>query len=449
MDIRWLKKFENKKILLLGYGLEGKSTYQLLKRYCGSAELQIMDRNSDYVTQCFEQRDMPYIYSDAQYLNIDEDVDYVFKSPGIPMKQLENHMNLSLVTSQSNEFIGAYREMIVGITGTKGKSTTASFLYQLLKAYDVKVELVGNIGKPAFDCINEASEIDTFIYELSSHQLETVEVSPKYCAVLNLFEEHLDHYHSYDHYAEAKMNIGRYQTSKDLFVYNSYNDEIGKRMKGFRGQKATISLTMPEQGIYDQKDGVTLCYGNPLTLDDSIERKLMGHHNLVNMVTGLLFARALGFEDSGIELEMMSEFKGLPHRLAYVKTVRGIDFYNDSIATIPLATIAAIKAIPKVATLIVGGLDRGIDYSVLVAYIDNHPELHWLLLPDSGHKIFEQLKGTSSAYKVETMSEAVKKAVELTDSGKACILSPAAASYGFYKNFEGRGDDFEKCVNDL
>lgn len=449
MDIRWLEKFKNKKIVLLGYGLEGKSTYKLLGRYCKSAELQIMDSNSEYVHQCFGHKDKPYIYSSDQYLNIDDDVAYVFKSPGIPLKQLENQLNVGLVTSQSNEFIGAYREMIVGITGTKGKSTTASFLYQLLKAYDAKVELVGNIGKPAFDTIDEASKTDTFIYELSSHQLETTKASPKYSAVLNLFEEHLDHYHSYDHYAEAKMNIGRYQSSEDLFVYNSYKDEIGKRMKGFNGQKAVISLTMPEQGIYDQEDGVTLCYGNPLTLDDAIERKLMGHHNLVNMLTGVLFARALGFEDSGIELGMMREFKGLAHRLAYVKTVRGIDFYNDSIATIPLATIAAIKAIPKASTIIVGGMDRGIDYSLLVAYIESHPEFHWLLLPDSGHKIFDQLNGTSSAHKVENMAEAVKKAVELTESGKACILSPAAASYGFYKNFEERGNDFEKCVNDL
>lgn len=449
MDIGWLEKFNDKKIVILGYGLEGKSTYNLLNRHCKGATLQIMDRNSAYVHQCFEGEAAPFIYDDHQYLQTQGDVDLIFKSPGIPLMQLENHLDLSLVTSQTNEFIAAYREQIVGVTGTKGKSTTVSFLYDLLKAYGVKVDLVGNIGKPAFDRICEASETDLFVYELSSHQLETVQVSPRIGVVLNVFEEHLDHYHSYDHYVAAKLNIGRYQGEDDFLICHGNNEEISHGIKGFKGRQVLIDKYLSQEGIFVQEAMVTVCYGKPLVLDHHVERQVLGHHNLVNMATGILCARILGHENQDLELKTIKNFKGLAHRLAYVKTVKGIAFYNDSISTIPLATLAAIKAIPEVATIIVGGMDRGIDYGVLIEFINTHSGYNWIMLPDSGHLIAQQVVKPSSVYKVASMTEAVAKAVEVTDPGKACLLSPAAASYGFYKNFEARGADFERLVDHL
>lgn len=444
MTLNWMEKFAHKKIVILGYGLEGKSTYKALKTYCPNADLQIMDRNEAYVRSCFAEKEPPYIYKGDQYLQVDQDVDFVFKSPGIPLMQLESHIADHLITSQTNEFIGAYKDQIFGITGTKGKSTTSVFLSELLEAHQEEVVLVGNIGKPAFDYIQEGADNKYFVYELSSHQLETAKNSPKYSLVLNLFEEHLDHYKSFEHYKEAKLNIGRYQTKEDWLIVHS---SLEKDIKDFPSKKLTIGWE--GSGVKDMGDGVAIAFGNSLVLDDGIDRKLLGHHNLLNMTVGILMARLAGFDDTSIELAALSAFKGLPHRLAYVETVNQVAYYNDSISTIPQATIAAIEAIPTVATVIVGGMDRGIDYSVMTGYIENNQDLNWLMLPDSGHKIMSQVKPFPKIHKVSDLEEAVKMASKITPKGSACLLSPAAASYGFFKNFEARGDIYESLIREM
>lgn len=446
MTTAWLKKFDNKKILLLGYGMEGASTYRTLRRFCPGATLQIMDKNTAGVAKAFTEGDKPYIYPAERYLLPEEDVDYVFKSPGIPLMALEGKIDGARITSQTNEFIGAYREHIIGITGTKGKSTTATFLAMLLKAHGANTVLVGNIGKPAFDYIEEGEEMPIFVYELSSHQLETAKVSPKFATVLNLFEEHLDHYKSYDHYRDAKMNIGRCQQAGDVFVVH---ESLTGFANGFLGRRMSIGDRHVEAGVADLKDGVALRYGNPLTLDDGVKRQVPGHHNLVNMTVAMLLARLAGYEDAALELATLENFQGIPHRLAKVATVGGVTYYNDSIATIPQATIAAIQAVPNTGSIIIGGMDRGIDYSLLVTYINDHLNYEWFLLPDSGHKLMALLRESDHIHPVANLEEAVFLAAKKTPKGKACLLSPAAASYGFYKNFEARGSAFEAAVKAL
>ena len=444
----FLQKYEDKKIIILGYGLEGKSTYRLLSENVKGCQLQIMDRNVTYVKGCFEDlTERPFIYEAEDYLKPQPDVDYVFKSPGIPLMALEGKIPMPLVTSQSNEFIRAYRDRIIGITGTKGKSTTVSFLDCLLKAYGVNCELVGNIGKPAFDYVSDNLP-EYFIYELSSHQLETVKVSPKYGAVLNLFEEHLDHYKSYDHYAEAKMNIGRFQEKGDLFVYGNVTDEILRRSEAFKGHKVPVGKIVYEYGIEASDTHLDICTDDVWVSYNHLEdRKLKGSHNLLNVGVGILIAATIGYADDQINYDTLMTFKGLPHRLSYVISLEGIEFYNDSISTIPQATIAAVRALPKVQSVIVGGMDRGIDYSSLLDFIEKHNELKWLMLPDTGHRLLDSLDGDpDNVYRVNDLEEAVAKAISVTEKGYACVLSPAAPSYGFFKNFEARGEAFEQIL---
>lgn len=445
---KWYEKFENKKIVILGYGLEGQSTHNFLKRFLKNCDIQIMDKNSDHVKrQLGVNREQLYIYPEALYLKMDETVDYIFKSPGIPLKQLEGKLDLNKITSQSNEFIGAYKEQIIGVTGTKGKSTVCSFLQQLLKEEGVKSLLVGNIGKPAFDYIEKKRFDGLYIYELSSHQLETTKASPKYSVILNIFEEHLDHYHSYNHYAEAKMNIARYQGVKDYIIYSELTDEIVNRMKQFKGIRIPLTESVVKTGILYLKDKLELVgVGEKLKLDFKIPRYLVGKHNLVNISIGIMISKILKCDTANIRNQVIRDFKGLPHRLAFVETVNGVSFYNDSIATIPQATIMAIKSISNVETVIIGGMDRGIDYQILIDFMNGHKELKLMLLPDSGHKIYEHLEDKDRLYKVKDMEEAVNIAKAITTKGKTCILSPAAASYGFYKDFKERGHIFEGLV---
>lgn len=446
MKTAWLKQYDNKKILILGFGREGQSTYRTLKKFCSGCNIQIMDRNSDYVRQVLGDDRWASVYDAAEYLKPDSDIDVVFKSPGIPLKHMENVWTKDQITSQSEGFIRAYREKIIGITGTKGKSTTASFVHALLEAHGEKAVLVGNIGKPPFDYIEKGEGTPWFVYELSSHQLETVDVSPKYSAILNIFEEHLDHYHSYDHYVEAKMNIGRFQEARDFFLVNQ---SLKTRTDDFLAKRLIIGDASVQEGIADLCDGVAIRWDQGLTMDDGIDRQVVGHHNLVNMASGMLLVRLAGFSDSAIELSVLKTFKGLKHRLAYVATVNGIDYYNDSISTIPKATVEAVKAIPNTKTVIVGGMDRGIDYSDLVVFVEERQDLNWILLPDSGHTIYEALAVKEHAVKVVDMKAAVLEASRRTPQGSACVLSPAAASYGFYRDFEARGEHFESLVNGL
>jgi UDP-N-acetylmuramoylalanine--D-glutamate ligase len=233
----WKSQFDNKKIVILGFGQEGMSTYRFIRSVSDKCLIQVMDQNIDKPDDQLLDIDIStYFYPKERYLDFDKDIDLVFKSPGIPLMHLKGFIEPSKVTSQSNEFIKVYKDHMVGITGTKGKSTVSTLIYELLKAEGLDVLLIGNIGKPPFDYVREKDSTTFFVYELSSHQLETVSESPKYSIILNIFQEHLDHYASFDHYAEAKMNIGRYQNDEDTLIYSALDEEILKRLGGYKGK---------------------------------------------------------------------------------------------------------------------------------------------------------------------------------------------------------------------
>ena len=441
-------KFENKLVVILGFGLEGRSTYRFFEKYLPSCKLQIMDQNTDGIIDFFKDtKDIPFIYDKKDYLKFENEVDYIFKSPGIPLKQLDGQELLDKLTSQSNEFIALFREKIIGITGTKGKSTTCTFLYELLKAEGKNVVLVGNIGKPAFDYIHNNDEDTYYIYELSSHQLEMTFTSPKYGIILNIFEDHLDHYHSYEDYINAKMTMAKFQQESDYLIYSKLTDIINKRLKNTKGLRIPITRESADIGIQLLDDKVIIKWNkDKVILPYDIKRELMGDHNLINMAVAILISQIIGCDERSIRERCIKNFKGLPHRLTYVTTVNGVRYYNDSIATIPEATLVAIKSVEKVGTIIIGGMARGIHYDEMVGELNKMQFMNIILLPGSGHTLYNQLKHTERLYKVDTMEEAVEKAKNITRKGQACLLSPAAASYGYYKNFEERGNLFENLV---
>lgn len=389
------ERLDGKTILIWGYGREGKSTERFIKTFCDVKSLEIYEGKEDGIDA-------------GKY-------DYIIKSPGIYVDATK-----AQYTSQTELFLEEFSSQTVGITGTKGKSTTSSMLYQVLRAcLGENVLLVGNIGLPCLDYYSQIDKDTVIVFEMSCHQLNFIKYSPHIAVFLNLYEEHLDYYGTVEKYFAAKKNITTHQ-AKDDFVYLGDNvPEIDTP-----AHKEIISFDAPE----------------------AFKLQLKGIHNQFNA----RFVYAICTERFGCNSEAVKKgieaFRGLSHRLEYVANIGGVDYYNDSISTIPEATIAATQSISNVKTVMIGGMDRHIHYNILIDFIKEHPEYNYILSYASGKRIFQEVNGLKNCFYEEALPEAVALAKKITPAGSACLFSPAAASYGYFKNFEERGDAYVRLV---
>lgn len=390
-----IEKFNNKRILIWGYGREGQSTERFLKRLCSPKSVDVFEGKREEIN--------------------DDAYDFIFKSPGIVMEE-ENEK----YTSQTDIFLEQYRNQVIGITGTKGKSTTSTMLYTVLKeCTDKDVFLLGNIGKPCLDYFDEITEDAIVVFEMSCHQLAHLKVSPHIAVFLNLFEEHLDYYGTFDKYFKAKCHITQRQREEDIFF-------VGENVPEIETKADVTRITYDEIGNYDLQ--------------------ILGEHNHYNAEFVYRIAtRYFGCNEEQVQ-ESMNAFTGLPHRLQKIATINEVDFYDDSISTIPEATINAVKSVNNAQTVLLGGMDRNIDYESILEYIRKNGHINFICMYDSGRRIYDEVSDCNNCHYVQNLEEAVDKAKEITLPGKACILSPAAASYGYFKNFEERGDAFKEYV---
>lgn len=419
-----------KSILILGFGREGRSSLNFIRQNLPDAIVAIADQaeitDEDVVKNTT-------IISGDNYLTACKNYDVILKAPGVIIKDYLDAETKAKVTSQTDLFMRTYRKQVIGITGTKGKSTTSSLIYHVLKTAGLDTQLVGNIGRPCFDALDDISEETKIVFELSAHQLEFIKASPHIAVLLNIYEEHFDHYSTPDDYYGAKKNIYKYQTPDDLLIYgdifqHASTEEIAA------AQSMKIDITKTE--IFPR---------------DQIRTQLIGEHNQLNIQVAAAIAYAYKVNGEVFK-EAVASFQPLPHRLEYVGTYRNIKFYNDSIATAQEAVINAIKALGDVDTIILGGMDRGLDYHPLVNFIRTTDIQNVILLPATDGRFqqtFDEAEYRQQLFHVKDMRESVEQAYQLTRPGKSCLLSPAAASYGFYKNFEERGDDFKKLVDML
>lgn len=407
------KMLNGKSILILGFGREGKSTYEFIKKYVKYTSLGIADKNEIKVPE--------KVYFGENYLDAVLEYDVVIKSPGIPFFGIENEK--AIITSQTDLILKANRENVIGVTGTKGKSTTTTLIFNILNQAGKDVRLIGNIGVPPLSCLDDINDDTILVCEMSSHQLENLTVSPHIAVILNIFEEHLDHYNSYEDYQLAKVNVFRYQNSNDVVVYNMENKLVKDYVEKYaKGEKI----------------------GFPYEYD--VETALLGEHNKKNIMAARLVAEQFGVDEEDIK-HTVKNFSGLAHRLEFVGEFNGVKYYNDSISTIPEATINAIKSIENVNTVIIGGMDRGIHYDEFATYLENSGVENIILAYDTGKRIYEKMNN-GKAILVKDLEEAVEVAKKVTKKGMACLLSPAAASYGFFKNFEERGERFKELIKD-
>lgn len=443
----YLKKYtENKSVCILGYGREGRSTYRLINKYCSPESVTISDLNP--VSNPPENVN---IITGENYQDCLDDFDIVFKSPGIVLKKSPSELKCE-ITSETQVFFTVYREQIIGITGTKGKSTVSSLIYHILKESGKDTYLVGNIGVPVFDIAEDVKEHTVIVCELSCHQLEYMTVSPTTAVFLNLYEEHLDHYGTMEKYHNAKKNIYLHQQQHDCLLINS---DIKYEITGAYDYK--ISAVNPNADIYVYSGIAGKIHIHCNSIEDvyniPVDKiKLLGVHNHYNIAVAYFITSFYHVEQEEFE-KALCTFSPLAHRLEYVDTVDGVRYYDDSISTACATAIEALKSVPNSKTILIGGMDRGIDYTSLVDFL-NESDVNVICMETSGKRIFDMIKSTDfknpeRVHYVQHLDDAVKLAHEITPSGTSCVLSPASASYGIFKNFEERGDAFKKLVSEL
>lgn len=429
MKNKIIEFLSNKKIAILGFGVEGKSTYNFIKENVSNYDVTIVDKNKiDIDEKC--------IYGD-EYLDNLNNFDLIIKSPGINIKG--HNIDINKITSQLDLLLKYNKKNVIGITGTKGKSTTTTLIYNTLSSMMDNVCLAGNIGIPILDQIVENDDT-LYVVEMSSHQLEYVTSSPHIGIILNLYEDHLDHAITLEHYHECKMNMFKYQDEFDIAIYCSDNKTLALKMNdNYKGKKYKVSLNNGDIFRCDNK----IIYQNETLYIDDGKRKILGDHNLENIMVCLLINKLFNLDMKKAK-EIIDSFNGLEHRLEYCGTYNDIIYYSDTIATIPEATISGINALKNVSTLIIGGMDRGINYNDFIFFLNNSNIDNIICMPSTGYQIAKSL--TKNYYLEETLESAVKRAKEVTKKNSICLLSPAASSYEYFKNYKEKGDKFKELI---
>ncbi len=433
MNIEVLKPiFEGKRCVILGFGREGRAWLDILRRLDCCAEIAVADMN---------QQDIEGVtlHCGESYLQSCHGYDLILQSPGVIIKDCLPPEDKAKILTQTELLLRLKPCKIIGITGTKGKSTTSSLIHHFLTRCGFKAMLIGNIGVPPLERFEEMSEDAVAVCEMSCHQLEFVRHSPDIAVLLNIFPEHLDHYINFEAYADAKRNIYRFQNEGDTAIINS--DEAPEKCAA---RLITAAFGKPAE-VWTDGSGITL-FGKEIPREN-IRTKLRGRHNLYNIAVALAAAVTAGAELDEC-LNALESFSGLEHRLEYVAAVNGVEYINDSISTIPEAAIAAVKAFDDTDCIILGGMDRGIPYDILGDFLNTGAVRNVILLPDSGKRIGGLITSPEvNVVHARDMEQAVREASKCAKH--RVILSPAAASYGFYKNFEERGRHFKQLVEQL
>ena len=439
------KYIREKKVLILGFGREGKSSFRFIKKHFPEIDISIADKNQNLDKSEFKEIIDKNLYLGEKYLDAIQHFDVIIKSPGINIEALHEKYKHKLWLSQTSLFLEQYHQQIIGTTGTKGKSTTSSLIHHILKTAGAKSILVGNIGQPPFDLIDQIDTETHIVFELSANQLEFVNFAPHIGILLNLFPEHLDYFGTCDKYFDAKINIVKFQEVQDILIYDAGNENIVELLK-------TISVNSKLLSFQENDDGnIISSYDDLLKGISMSNQRLRGRHNNKN-----ISAAALACLEAGISIENVIKgvetFLPLEHRLEFVGNFCGIDFYNDSISTIPESTIEAVKTVKNIHTLILGGFDRGIDYRSLLNFLSESNIERLIFTGPAGKRMMSDFGGLKKRKQqilfIEHFDD-LTNLLQKTEKGKACVLSPAASSYDQFKDFEERGRAYKKLAESL
>jgi UDP-N-acetylmuramoyl-L-alanine---L-glutamate ligase len=433
-----ITELNGKTVCVLGYGREGKAMVEALEKHAPQCEITIADKDATIEPE----NGRHWLQVGEGWLKNLEKFDVIIKSPGIPPHVIEaagypltaNRLPITSSTQIFFETIADRNEITIGITGSKGKSTTSTLLYSILKAAGKDAVLTGNIGEPSIAHLDDVKEGTIVVMEMSSYQLMDLTVSPHIAVVTSFFPEHLDYHGSIEAYLEAKKHIARFQSPDDTVFFNAASPGTADIAKEGDGSKVPFT---PEDCPV------------PIT-----ETRLIGEHNCGNIAVACMVAASLGV-DGKTALDVVRHYQGLPHRLQSLGVHHGMEWIDDAISTTPESAIAALDALgDRVTTIILGGQDRGYDFTPLAERIKHSSIRLILLFPGSGPRIREALTGVSVSAEiidVGSMQEAVEHALTSKPANQlistpVVLLSTASPSYGMFRNFEEKGEVFRQCV---
>lgn len=419
-----LGDLNGKKVCILGYGKEGQAMHQILQKHEINATVTIADKNPHI------QAAGVALQVGDQYLDNLDRFDVIIKSPGIPPEPRISAQK-GCITNSTDLFLHeatTHGAFVIGVTGSKGKSTTSTLIYEILKAAGKDALLVGNIGEPAIMHIEDAKPGTIFVLEMSSYQLMDTTASPHIAVITSFFPEHLDYHGSVENYREAKMHITRFQTESDFVFFDALSSGAEDIAHASAGKRIAVHAE-----------------DFPMQLE---AMQLKGEHNHRNAAIAFLVGRLFQIPEK-IILPVIQSFKGLPHRLQFLGVIGGIEWVDDAISTTPESTIAALDAIGDgVQTIVLGGQDRGNDFSELGKRIARSQIKTVILFPGSGPRIRSAIEAAHASVQfieTTTMEEAVFAAKKNTDKG-IVLLSTASPSYNMFKNFEAKGKEFKKWI---
>ncbi len=453
-----LEEIKNTKFAVLGAGRSGIAITNLLIN-SGAKEVLLTDEKQ------LEANTMNITSSNLRtefggFTNSILSYDVIIKSPGIPpaneilVKAREQNKKIYSEVEAASWFCSA---PIIGITGTNGKTTTTVLIGEIFKNAGYKTFVCGNVGKAFSEIVNEVTKESIVVLELSSYQLEDIaELNPQVSIILNITPDHLDWHGSFNNYLNAKFKISKNQNENDVLVFN-YDDEILRNnLKGYSKNIAAISVNgnLYESnfysGAYMMNDMLYYFDKKKNQLDDVVLRKdvyLKGNHNVYNALASIVAAKKFGISCAEIE-ETLKNFKGVEHRIEFVRDLNGVSYYNDSKATNIDALIVALKSFEKNIILILGGKDVDNDYSIVKDLISERVK-EIIAVGASKEKINNFFSPFKKVYVADSYEDAVSYSNKIGGASDTVLLSPACKSFDMFNNFEERGRKFKELVNKL
>lgn len=447
----FVSKFKYKRPLVLGLAKSGTAAASLLVD--AGLEVRVNDLNgkdSDQTIQQLRAKGAEIILG-AHPLSVLDTRDVVIKNPGIsydhPVLQEAMQRDIPIITEVELAAVLAQGHDMIGVTGSNGKTTTTTLIYEMLAASNIPLKLAGNIGVVATDVARTLTNDEKLLLELSSFQLLGIETfRPHIAVILNIFSAHLDYHQTFANYARAKANIFKNQAETDFLVYNADDPNVREIVTEAKAVLVPFSTaTRQEQGAWCDEHFIYFRDEKVMARDNIV---LVGDHNLENILAAVAASKLAGATNEGIQQVLMT-FTGVKHRLQFVKELKGRLFYNDSKATNMLATQKALLSFTQPIILLAGGLDRGDDFTSLIPYLRHVKAC--VLFGETKEKLARVAKAANirSISFADDVDEATRKAYAISEPNDVILLSPACASWDQYRTFEERGEIFIRAVHTL
>ena len=446
--------FKKNKILILGMARSGYQAAKLLIKRGNDVylnEFKTEDKLDKEQVKELKDLGVHLVLGSHPDDLLDESFDYLIKNPGVPIDHKYVLKARELGIEVINEVEMAYRLLpedvsLIGITGTNGKTTTTTLIYEIMyRAYGEKVHLAGNIGFPLSSIIDDVKEGDIIVIECSCQQGENfIDFHPHVGVCTNFSEAHIDFMKTYEHYKEVKSRMFYNQSTDDIAIMNYDNKDVMETLENVSSIKRYFSSSEKLEGCYLKDENIY--YYDELIMNIN-DIKIKGMHNVENCMAAIMAVKEYGVSNEIIN-EVISNFKGVEHRLEYVDTVNGVEYYNDTEATNIKCCQIALSSFNKPIILFLGGLERGQDFNELTPYMDNVKAI--IAIGTCRERVKEYAKSINKdVYVYEYLTEGFKKASTIAKEGDVVLLSPASASWDQYKECEVRGAEFKKNVYDL